>query len=155
MRCGVDHCAGCRSVILEKALLENDALTDSGAATIGSAESNRKDPKTGNNILLAGLVFQVFGFLAFLILLTVFILKARKAVSSRGAGGMMQFTAAIITAALLIYLRTIFRLAETAEGIGGFASRSQGLFGGLEFAPVVLAVFILGWWHPAKWIPQI
>jgi hypothetical protein len=36
-----------------------------GAALTGVAESNRKDPTTPNNILLAGLAFQAFSFLLF------------------------------------------------------------------------------------------
>lgn len=125
-----------------------------GAALIGVAESNRKSPTTANNILLAGLAFQVFTFLIFISLLGSFIYSARKGAVSRGESGMMQFTLAVVVATLLIYLRTIFRLAETAEGVGGYASRQEGLFGGLEFAPVVLAVGLLGWWHPGKFVPR-
>ena len=121
-----------------------------GAALIGVAESNRKSPTTANNILLAGLAFQVFSFLLFLILLGIFIGNARKAAVSRGEGGMMRFTAAVVGASLLVYLRTVFRLAETAEGIGGYASSHEAFFGALEFAPVVLAVAVLGWWHPGR-----
>lgn len=121
-----------------------------GAALIGSAESNRKSPTTANNILLAGLAFQVFSFLIFLILLAIFILNSRKAAVSRGEGGMMRFTAAVVGSSLLVYLRTIFRLAETAEGVMGYASSHEAFFGALEFAPIVLAVGILGWWHPGR-----
>lgn len=121
-----------------------------GAALIGVAESNRKSPTTANNILLAGLAFQVFSFLLFLTLLGIFIVNARKAAVSRGEGGMMRFTAAVVGASLLVYLRTVFRLAETAEGIGGYAGSHEAFFGALEFAPVVLAVGVLGWWHPGR-----
>ncbi|KAL9122444.1 MAG: hypothetical protein Q9187_001006 [Circinaria calcarea] len=125
-----------------------------GAALIGVAESNGESSTTPNNILLAGLAFQVFAFLLFISLLGYFIYTARKGAASRGESGMMQFTLAVVVATLLIYLRTIFRLAETSQGVGGFASRQEGLFGGLEFAPVVLAVGILAWWHPGKFIPR-
>ncbi|KAL9045917.1 MAG: hypothetical protein Q9214_001129 [Letrouitia sp. 1 TL-2023] len=133
-----------------------------GAALIGVSESNRKSPTTGNNILLAGLAFQVFSFLLFLILLAIFLHKTRTTtISSPGAGagagedgaagGMMpRFTATLVGASLLVYLRTIFRLAETAQGINGYASNHEAFFGALEFAPVVLAVGLLGWWHPGR-----
>lgn len=122
-----------------------------GAALIGSAESNRKSPTTPNNILLAGLAFQAFSFLVYLILLFVFIYNARKSAASRGEGGMMGFSIAVIAASLLVYFRTVFRLAETGEGINGYASSHEAFFGALEFAPVVLAVGILAWWHPGRW----
>lgn len=125
-----------------------------GAALIGAAESDDKSPDRGNNILLAGLVYQVFTFLLFLFLLLVFLSKARKVATGTGAGGLMQFSGAIVVSSLFVYLRTIFRLAETAEGVGGYASTHEAFFGALEFAPIVLAILILGWWHPGKWLPR-
>lgn len=62
--------------------------------------------------------------------------------------------AALASASLLIYLRTIFRLAETSQGVFGYLSTHQVFFGVLEFAPVVLAVWILAVWHPGRWLPQ-
>ena len=126
-----------------------------GAAMIGSAESNNLSPETGNNVLLGGLAFQVFSFLAFLVLLVAFLARARKAMMSTGEGGLMRFCGVVVVvSSLLVYLRTIFRLAETAEGIGGYASSHEAFFGALEFAPIVVAILILGWWHPGKWIPR-
>jgi len=122
-----------------------------GAALIGSAESHRTSPVTANRILLAGLAFQVFSFAVFLVLLGVFLWRARKV-----AGGvtMMPLTVALVGASLLIYLRTCFRLAESAQGVQGPLSSSEGCFGGLEFAPVVLAVWAFNIWHPGKWVPR-
>ncbi|KAL8710150.1 MAG: hypothetical protein Q9220_005233 [cf. Caloplaca sp. 1 TL-2023] len=127
-----------------------------GAALIGSAESDRISPDNGNNILLAGLAFQVFSFLVFLILLFVFLRNSRKVMLSNstgegGRGNMMQmYSAALVASSLLVYLRTCFRLAETAEGVMGYASSHEAFFGALEFAPIVLAIAMLGWWHPGR-----
>lgn len=46
----------------------------------------------------------------------------------------------LASSSLLIFLRTIFRLAETAEGVFGEISSQEGYFAGLEFIPVVLAL---------------
>lgn len=64
-----------------------------------------------------------------------------------------QFILALAIASLLIYLRTLFRLAETAEGLLGSISTNEVFFATLEFAPVVLAVWILAIWHPGRWVP--
>lgn len=125
-----------------------------GAALIGTSESNSESPDTGNNILLAGLCVQVFSFLVFLVLLVMFLLQARKATTSTGEGGLMRFSSALVVSSLLVYLRTIFRMAETAEGVGGYASSHEAFFGVLEFAPIVVAILLLGWWHPGKWVPR-
>ncbi|KAL9096808.1 MAG: hypothetical protein Q9163_006402 [Psora crenata] len=149
-----------------------------GAALIGVSESNGKSPDTANNILLAGLAFQVFSFLLFLLLLAFFYFKARKVVTGAGdhdalpsstvtsspshqrsqtrkrLGGMKAFNVAFVTASLLVYLRTIFRLAETSEGVGGYLSSHEAFFGALEFAPVIMALAALGVWHPGLWIER-
>ena len=53
-------------------------------------------------------------------------------------------------ATALVYLRTCFRLAETAEGVFGNLSTHEVYFGCLEFAPVVIAVGLFNAWHPGR-----
>ncbi|KAL8846765.1 MAG: hypothetical protein Q9221_008171 [Calogaya cf. arnoldii] len=127
-----------------------------GAALIGVSQSNRRSPVTANNILLAGLAFQVFTFLIFLILLFIFIRNSGKIMlsTSTAEGGrgtvMRMYTIALVVSSLLVYLRTCFRLAETSQGVGGYASSHEVFFGVLEFAPIVVAIGLLGWWHPGR-----
>ena len=90
-----------------------------GAALIGVAESNNNSPVTGNNILLAGLAIQVASFAVFLSLLSVVVLRVTQ---TRGNGkwahlprGQMLLAVLVVTS-LLVELRTIFRLIETAQG---------------------------------------
>lgn len=64
----------------------------------------------------------------------------------------MTFVIVLMVAALMVFLRTIFRLAETAQGVFGYLSSHEGFFAGLEFAPVIVAVLLLNIWHPGKWI---
>lgn len=52
------------------------------------------------------------------------------------------FLVILYITSLLIFLRTVYRLAETAEGVWGTASSYEWLFGLLEFAPVIAAVLI-------------
>ncbi|KAF2213965.1 hypothetical protein CERZMDRAFT_95991 [Cercospora zeae-maydis SCOH1-5] len=119
-----------------------------GAALVGVAYSNQKDPTTPNNILLAGLAFQVFSFAVFLIILTWTLVKARKSSENINKG----FVVGVTIATLAVYLRTIFRLAETAEGLMESLSTHEVYFGCLEFAPIVVAVFIFTYWHPGRWL---
>lgn len=120
-----------------------------GAALIGVAYSNRKDPTTPNNILLAGLSFQVFSFAIFLIVLFWTLIKARKSSATISR----SFIVALVIAALAVYLRTCFRLAETAEGLMESLSTHEVYFGCLEFAPIVVAVYLFTYWHPGRWLP--
>jgi len=133
-----------------------DAVTTvlqiAGAAMIGSFESKGKDPAKGNHILLAGLAIQSFALTIFVVLVVVFRTsigrdEATKAlVKQRNA-----FIIALFAASFLIYFRTVFRLAETAQGVFGNASTHEVFFGTFEFAPVVAAVGTLAFWHPGRW----
>ncbi|KAF2471101.1 RTA1-domain-containing protein [Lindgomyces ingoldianus] len=122
-----------------------------GAALIGVAESNRKDPTTPNNILLAGLAFQSFSFLIFILLFAWFLVKARR-MQFKVVG--KSFYVAFSAGVVLVYLRVCFRLAETAQGLYGDLSTHEVFFGCLEFAPVVGAIFLLAAWHPGRCIPR-
>lgn len=122
-----------------------------GAALIGSTQSNRKDPNTGNNILLAGLAIQVFDFFIFLILTGIFLYKARRVIASK-SWSFKGFLVAFVIATLLVFLRTCFRLAETAQGVKSFLFGNEGFFIGLEFVPILLSVLIFNGWHPGSYL---
>lgn len=119
-----------------------------GAALVGVAYSNQRDPRTYNHILLAGLAFQVFSFAVFLAVLTWTLVKVRKSLRRTDA----TFVIGLVVATLAVYMRTCFRLAETAEGLLQDLSTHEVFFGCLEFAPIVLAVFIFVYYHPGRWL---
>ena len=130
-------------------------LQIAGAGMIGSAESHQKSPTVPNDILLAGLVFQTAAFTVFLLLFGAFIVSLHRAQHVRSkVASKRRFLLALASASLLVYLRTIFRLAETSQGVFGYLSSHEAIFGVLEFAPVVVAVWILGVWHPGRWLPK-
>lgn len=128
-----------------------------GAAVVGCAESGVHDPRRGVDVLLAGLALQAVSFTVFLGLLVMFRMSLEK-VDQQGVDAVVvkekdQFVQAVLVASLLVYVRTIFRLAETAQGLFGYVETHEVFFGTLEFAPVVLAVWILAVWHPGRWVP--
>ena len=120
-------------------------LQVAGASLIGSLESSNKDPKSGNDILLAGLAIQVASFAIFLALYLFVIsrlprdnklLSAEEIPRMRAQWWAFLF---LLVIASLVELRTCFRLAETAQGVGGYLSYHEVFFGCLEFTPVALA----------------
>ncbi|KAL8673193.1 MAG: hypothetical protein Q9168_002385 [Polycauliona sp. 1 TL-2023] len=127
-----------------------------GAALIGVAESNKKSPVTANNILLAGLAIQTAAFILFLYLYFEFVLQISRDAGMRAVhfGFIRPLLLSIGVSSLLVLLRTAFRLAETSQGVFGYASSHESLFGSLEFAPIITAVWILAIWHPGKYLPK-
>lgn len=123
-----------------------------GAALIGAYESDYKDSTVPNRILLVGLAIQVAAFTIFLVLLTIFVIRAKE--EMKKYKGFTLFTGALYLSALLVYLRTIFRLAETSQGVYGYLAQHEAFFGALEFAPIVLAVGVLAVVHPGKYVEQ-
>lgn len=121
-----------------------------GAAMIGAAESEGKDSTSANNILLGGLALQVLAFAIFLVLLTLFIMRARGEL--RRFEGLTLFSGVLYAASLLVFIRTIFRLIETSQGVTGYLASREVFFGALEFAPIVIAVAILAIWHPGRYV---
>ena len=124
-----------------------------GAALIGVKESNSESPTTANNILLAGLAVQSFTFLIFLLLLITFKQSLNRD-QRFGWRWNQPFFAIVGIASLLVFIRTLFRLAETSQGVFGFLSTHEVFFGCLEFMPVVVAVSLLAIWHPGRWLNQ-
>ena len=122
-----------------------------GAASIGSAESNNKDPAPANDVLIVGLAVQTAAFLVFLITFMVVIARLQSRTCRSPAGAHAAFTdaralfALLFSSAILVQLRTTFRLAESSQGVGGYLSGHEAYFGCLEFLPIVLAVFELLW----------
>jgi hypothetical protein len=128
-------------------------LQVAGAALIGKAESDHKDSTTANHILLAGLVVQTCSFITFLLVFFAFLGDLRRDPTfGRTFGGTRPFVNALVVASVLVLLRIVFRLAETASGVFGYLMIHEAFFGALEFAPVVVAVHILSIWHPGRWI---
>lgn len=126
-----------------------------GAALIGVAESNVKDPTTPNNILLAGLAIQTVAFVIFLVLFGAFVISLSRDPKAKAAFlSKRPFLLAVGAASVLILLRTSFRLAETAQGVFGYASSHEVFFGCLEYAPIIVAVWLMAIWHPGRWLPK-
>ncbi|KAK6401082.1 hypothetical protein LTR81_023735 [Elasticomyces elasticus] len=103
-----------------------------GAALVGVAYSNQKDPTTPSNILLAGLSIQLASFAVFLVVLAWTLFRSKRSPVSVS----WVFLTTLIVATLAVYFRTCFRLAEGAEGLMEELSTHEVYFWCLEFAPV-------------------
>jgi len=146
------------------------ALQIAGAALVGvsaSAQARGEQPSLSptdaNHILLAGLAVQCFSFLLFLIFLGLALKNwpARKSVKaidsekSSTAAFSWYYPLAIVISSLLVWLRTLYRLGETAEGVFGPAYSSETLFAVLEYLPVILALIVLGALPLRKTLPYV
>lgn len=128
------------------------------------ASHNGESVETGDNIMIAGLAFQVFTLLIFMACSLDFAIRvylrsrklgssafdqsdlARKTRNSRLFKGLL---AALTLSTICIFWRSVFRVAELSGGWEGELMGRQDLFIGFEGVMIVVACFVLNVFHPS------
>jgi RTA1 like protein len=136
-------------------------LQGTGGGMASVASQNGKDPKSGDNIMIAGLSTQVFTMALFIVLSAEYGWRVLKRFREQGSAGLdpthaklrnsiafKGFLAALILATLCIFARCVFRVAELAGGWRGPLMKNQRLFIGLEGVMVIVAALVLVAFHP-------
>ncbi|KAF2138952.1 uncharacterized protein K452DRAFT_337768 [Aplosporella prunicola CBS 121167] len=138
-------------------------LLQAAGGGLASAQSHaNKDPNTGNNIMIAGLAFQVATLAVFIALATDFSIRTARRVRALGDAQALDpaharlraswafkgFLAALAFSTLCIFTRSVYRVAELSEGWTGHLIETQRYFIGLEGAVVGAAMLALNAFHP-------
>ncbi|CAF3459575.1 hypothetical protein SNK03_004582 [Fusarium graminearum] len=111
--------------------------------------STHEDVKTGEDISLAGLIFQVVTLICFCALFIDYVVKASKSSSrSRLDKPMMTFLAFLFLSTIFILIRCAYRIAELGQGYFSALFRDEGLYIGLESCMMCIAVLLLNAGHP-------
>lgn len=120
--------------------------------------------KIGDNIMIAGLAFQVFTMVAFGLFAADYgfaIYRHRNNLNSatatlRNSQRFKLFIVALWVAYLAILIRCTYRLAELAKGWSedNEILRNQGLFIGLDSVTCAIASVVLNFWHPGWCFPR-
>ena len=107
-----------------------------GGALASAAVTGTADPKPGTNTMVAGLAFQVFTLLVFIVLLVDFAVRVRRGrVEEKGAPfgrGIKVFAGPFAVAVLFIFIRCVYRVAELSEGWEGELISEEPSFIALE-----------------------
>ena len=137
-------------------------LQAAGGGLASAASHKNESVTTGDNILVAGLAFQVLTLLIFMCLAVDFARRTLKRMRELGEQEALDpthaklresprfraFLGALSLATICIFTRSVFRVVELGEGWTGHLIRDQTLFIVLEGAMVVLAVLALNVFHP-------
>ncbi|KAI9641625.1 hypothetical protein NHQ30_009479 [Ciborinia camelliae] len=139
-------------------------LQAAGGGLASVASHSNKSPDTGDHIMVAGLAFQVFTLLIFMILCIDFATRTRSRYKSLGSSafdqnpafitlrsskGFKGFLIALTVATICIFWRSVYRVAELGEGWSGNLIKKQNLFIGFEGVMVIVACFALNLFNPA------
>jgi hypothetical protein len=113
--------------------------------------------------MIAGIVFQVVVLLAFAGLVTDYVLRVRRNwLDVQETGKLLaadknfrRFAWAVTVAFAGIFLRSVYRIAEMAEGWAEPIMRDEASFMVLEGAMIWIAVVAVTLFHPGRNFPQM
>ncbi|KAI1472351.1 RTA1-domain-containing protein [Daldinia caldariorum] len=141
-------------------------LQAGGGGLASSAFHTGGSPDTGDHIMIAGLAFQVFMLLVFMLLSLDFLantLRRRRALGSaataldqdpslaamRRSRLFKAFPAALALSTVCVFWRSVYRVAELSGGWTGSLMARQDLFVGFEGVMITVAALVLNIFHPS------
>jgi len=132
------------------------SLQGAGGGIASTLSQDNKDPASGNNIMLAGLGFQVFTLVLFMLLCAEYAYRVKTTTQNfdtthaklRSSRKFRAFLIALSLSTILILIRSIYRVVEMAQGWEGDLIKDQTLFFVLEGVMVIAAVIVLNVFHP-------
>ncbi|THH08175.1 hypothetical protein EW145_g2886 [Phellinidium pouzarii] len=139
-----------------------------GGAKASHAVSTGQDPEPGGHIMLVGIVIQMIAITFYVILATEFFMRLHFSKPVRPMNYLavyspkksihrkMQFMIAGLSfSTLCIFIRTIYRTIELANGFTGRIIETQIYFNVLDGAMVVLASYTLNFLHPGYLLADV
>ena len=127
-----------------------------GGGMASSESDNNGDTTTGTNTMVAGIVFQLFSITVFVIC-AVDVFRRVKRVGMLGVATknpLRPLLAAMVLSVVCIYIRSIYRTIELAQGWSGYLITHQSYFIGLDGIMMVIAVGIFNICHPGWLLPS-
>ncbi|KAF2429637.1 RTA1-domain-containing protein [Tothia fuscella] len=109
--------------------------------------------KTGTNIMVSGIVFQMASMTLFVGFVLDFLRRTRKMNATLGKR-VNILIAATAFSVLLIFIRSIYRTVELLQGWDGYLLTHESYFIGLDGTTMFLAVAIFNVVHPAWFLPR-
>jgi RTA1 like protein len=140
-------------------------LQGTGGALAAWYAQQEKMPDNGNYTLIGGLSFQALTLLVFLCLSGDFAIRTIKNVKKNGGQGLNEdlisrrlrrsttfrlLLASLTISAVLIFMRSVYRVIELSEGWKGELMTNERFVIMLEAIPVAISGLLLSIFHPAN-----
>ncbi|KAM0153108.1 hypothetical protein ACHAQE_007820 [Botrytis cinerea] len=137
-------------------------ILQAAGGAIADTAATEAGMKSGTDILVAGLSFQVLGLIVFMIVVVDYTLKVSGERTRRQAANwatgedkigtserkMRYLCCSLTVATVLILIRSIFRVVELAKGFQSKLANEEVPFMILEGAVMILATTIMTIFHP-------
>ncbi|KAJ5239951.1 hypothetical protein N7468_004570 [Penicillium chermesinum] len=123
-----------------------------GMASAGVDDGNTG---TGTDIMVAGIVFQLFSITIFVICAVDFAFRTvRRRLLQKLSGSVVPLLAAMVLSVMVIYARSIYRTIELVQGWSGYLITHEVYFIALDGAMMVIAVGVFNFLHPGWLLPE-
>ena len=136
-------------------------LQGAGGGIAATANKGSNGQVVGNDLMMTGIVWQVFTLIIFGGLVIDYVLRARRENLSPSARSLIQttrfklFVFGLTLAYLTIFTRCIFRIGEMARGWGNPIMQKESDFIGLDGVMILIAVLCLTACHPGFTFPEM
>jgi len=132
------------------------------AATAAGSSDPNASPKLGGNIMLGGIIFQMIAVTFYMILAVEFIVRYvndkpfQRANNQPPTGNyfldknMKTMLSGLAISSVLIYIRSMYRVVELADGWSGTIITTEWYFNVFDGAMIVLAIICLNVFHPGR-----
>lgn len=121
-----------------------------GLASVASGKTNG-NTKPGTNAMVGGIAFQLGTMTFFALLVLDFLRRTRKLAMPMNY---RKVLVALFISFTMIYIRSIYRTIELAQGWEGYLVTHEGFFLGLDAATMVIAVAVFLVFDPASLLPK-
>lgn len=125
---------------------------------LASSESDKVDGDTapGTNTMVAGIVFQLASITVFVVCAVDFLRRVIRLglMKSVSKGPIAALLGAMVLSVVVIYIRSIYRTIELAQGWDGYLITHESYFIGLDGVMMVIAVGIFNICHPGWLLPS-
>ncbi|TBU35300.1 RTA1-domain-containing protein [Dichomitus squalens] len=150
-------------------------LVQSAGGGIAATADDSKTGQLGSNIMLAGIVFQLVSLSIFCILAIEYFIRYFKENPARPLllnnisnesvvehfnhppmdPAAKLLVVGLFSQSLFLFIRSIYRTIELSDGFHGRIIRTEVYFNVLDGAMVVLAMFSLNFFHPARLLKKL
>ncbi|KAJ5770597.1 uncharacterized protein N7511_002648 [Penicillium nucicola] len=125
---------------------------------IASSESDKigGDTAPGTNTMVAGIVFQLVSITIFVGFAGDFLRRITRLGYLRSASGsFIMLMGAMALSVVCIYIRSIYRTVELAQGWDGYLITHESYFTGLDGVMMIIAVVVFNAFHPGWLLPAV
>jgi hypothetical protein len=153
-----------RATWLTKIFVCGDVLSflmqgSGGGIMSGAGSGDAKDAKSkmdlGQNVIIGGLIVQVLFFGSFVVVAAIFHSRARKAPQIRALGSAWErYMYLLYGTSVLIFIRSVFRVVEYAQGNDGFLMRHEVFLYVFDSALMLGVMVALNVVYPGKLLSQ-